>query len=203
MRLVRPAHTDGLSDVIAGDDIALVCGFASQDLCDRCIAEALDHGPQMVGEARYERGVSFLATYDGGSQIGYYRFYGGPPSHLSALREMYDSMRSISHGVRAKLGFPRDDGTDPDYHLEIFRYTKGTFFQRHTHDRLPQMVGLICLLSKEYQGQGGTIFYSGDDVVETADAMRQGDLVLFPWGAEHEVSMVNGEDRWVALLPYY
>ena len=201
MRLIDTTTEDGIAGHISSGDIVIVRGFMSAQDCESAMAEAIDHGPRMAGEATYERGVSFLSTYDGGSPIGYYRFYSGPDPELPTLHMAYHRMRAISDAVRTTMGGGGEPGMD--YHLEIFRYAKGTFFQRHTHDAEPQKVGLICLLSRHYPGQGGTVFYAGEDSLGTAETMRQGDLVLFPWGMEHEVTLVNGDDRWVALLPYY
>lgn len=203
MRLIEMAQGDDIAASIASGDIAIIRGFAPTYHCIRCIEEAIEHGPSMVGEAVYERGVSFLSTYDGGSPIGYYRFYRGPADGLGSLRLMYERMRQLSGVVRSGLGCGDGTGSPYDYHLEILRYQRGNFFERHVHEPEPQRVGLICLLSEHYPGQGGTVFYSGEDVVETAETMRRGDLLLFPWGIEHEVTRVDGDERWVALLPYY
>lgn len=203
MRLIEHAAHDDISKTIAAGDIAIVRGFASVQSCQMCIEEAIGTSGELVKEVIYRRGVSFVSTFDGGSPIGYYRFYRGPGQALGNLRHLYDGMHALSSRIRSDLGCADDADQPYDYHMELLRYSKGNFFQRHTHEVDPQKVGLICLLSGHYEGQGGTVFYSGDDVVETAGTVRQGDLLLFPWGIEHEVTRVEGPDRWVALLPYY
>lgn len=203
MKLITHSPDISISKEILLGNIVMVERYIDPDECDACVREAVTTDGLINHDAVYERGVSFVSTYDGGSPIGYYRFYAGPDRSSVHLRGIYEKMRSTSSSIRAELGCLHDDTKPDDYHLELLRYTKGMFFKRHVHDLEPQRVGLICLLSKEYPGQGGTVFYKGEDTIETAGVMKQGDLILFPWDTEHEVTPVMGDDRWVALLPFY
>lgn len=203
MKLVETTNVGDIAGVIKSGNISIMRGFSTPDTCQSCINEATGIGPSLVDNAMYERGVSFLSTYDGGSNIGYYRFYSGPDISLENLRLVYERMRNISKMVRLDIGCTNEVGGPQEYHLELLRYSKGDFFRRHSHELEPQLVGLICLLSCHYDGQSGTIFYSGNDTIDTAGTMMQGDLVIFPWDTEHEVARIDGPDRWVALLPYY
>ena len=203
MKLVENPSITTASYEILNNNILLFQNFISKNICDEAIAEA--QNADLVNRyANYEDGVSFVSYFDGGSPIHYFRFYSGPDEKYKNLYYVYTQLKNVSKTIRSNLN--QNSNNDPeyaDYHLELLHYSPGIFFKRHQHEKEPQRIGLICLLTKEFSGQISTIFYEDDQIIDTGKFVKQGDLIVFPWDIEHEVPPILESDRWVALLTYY
>lgn len=198
MRLIEDAHAPrDIANAISSGDIVLLRGFAGSDLCKDALSEHDGMDLPVLPTPVYQRGLSFRSFFDGGSPIGYTRFYGGASS--PNLAKIYQSMVQIAQPTRMLLGGTTD--AQESYHLEIFSYDIGVGFSRHRHDSLPQLIGLILLLSDA--NTGGTVFHDRDEMIDLGQIQRMGDLAIFPWGVEHQVNPAVAHRRVVALLPYY
>lgn len=191
--------TVDITSAIQKGHVVLLREFISQDICIGALDEIASNDLPIIPKPIYQRGFSFSSMFEGGGfPIRYLRFYGGAPS--GCLRNIYQRMRKLARPIRDQLA--GDDGYGESiYHLEIFSYEPHSLFARHNHDLRPQMIGLILLLSE--RNQGGVTFHVEDQKLHTSDVLTQGDLLIFPWDMDHEVTPAVDQARTVALLPYY
>lgn len=191
--------TADITRLIQHGNVVLLREFISLDICIQALDEIESNDLPIIPKPIYQRGLSFSSVFEGGGfPIRYLRFYGG--AHSGCLRNIYQRMRKLARPIRDQLA--GDDGYgEAIYHLEIFSYDPHALFARHNHDLRPQMIGLILLLSE--QNKGGVSFHVGEQTLHTSDILAQGDLLIFPWDMDHEVTPAVDRARTVALLPYY
>ncbi len=142
--------------------------------------------------------------------------FGALPIELKIkLSQVFECLRIFYNqltGYDATLGVKENA---PYFHPQLIQYPSGGgFFGRHSHNLLPQKIGLILSMAKygnDYSG-GGTCFVANDKVVDLEGHHDIGDLCLFRFDIDHWVKQsplddkFNWDDengRWVATLAYF
>ncbi len=127
--------------------------------------------------------------------------------HINILLEFYDRLTGNNL---------TEEYQNSKAHPQIIHYPQGGgYFAKHTHSLYPNLIGVICSISKyglDYFS-GGTGFETPDgqliDVEEIHDA---GDVALFRYDLPHWVGSVDTEmelhvdrpgGRWTLILPHY
>lgn len=180
-------------------NIVVVKNFMDVDSCYAAIKDAtaieLDNLISPVWEV-----PNFKSVWPDNCKFDYYRLSDPASTNSNALTHIYEKMKQCMISLHGPV-------TDkPKYHLELLHYYNTCYFGRHTHEIDPQFFGLILQLNKlgtDYES-GGTIFYTNDAVVDINLYADQGDMIMFKYDLDHEVTTVTGiNGRWSAVLPYY
>lgn len=137
------------------------------------------------------------------------------PRLRAACLEIYEPMRRLQNELTentAEFSSPQDR-----FRLrpQVMQYpVGGGFIASHRHTFLPQKIGLILNLSRrgiDYTS-GGTRFELPGGSVDIEERHGLGDIALFRYDLDHEVTPVEPASRigwelergrWVAVLAYY
>lgn len=185
--------------VINSGDILIIKEFIDQQVCNRAVADIMSIELDNITKPNWNI-PNFKSSWPGDCDFDYYKLSNVPAVNSDALLEIYNAMSAcmiLIHGPPTHK---------PAYHLELLHYHNGGYFKKHTHDRVPQMVGMILQLSKQGVDytSGGTVFYNNGVSIDVSQHSDQGDIVMFRYDIEHEVLPVIGKNgRWSAVLPYY
>ena len=194
-----------VSGVITQQDILVVKGFADEPLCDAVIAAAHDVDIPRLAKPDWQI-ANWVSTWQQDSMFDYYRFSDVNALGSDCLLECFDAMRTVIDSIRTSNRHAIKYEAGLRYHLELLHYGHGHYFGRHAHEFDPQCVGLILLLNqagRDY-ASGGTVFHDATESVDINDHAGKGDLVIFRYDMQHEVTPVSGtQGRWTAVLPYY
>ena len=146
---------------------------------------------------------NFKSVWPQDCNFDYYRLSDPRALDSNAINIIYIKMQACMMLLQSLTGITNNKAR---YHLELLHYRENGYFGRHRHNRDPQRFGIILQLSKLGVDHiaGGTVFYIDDKVIDINQHSDQGDLIIFKYDIEHEVTKVTGQTgRWTAVLPYY
>lgn len=179
--------------------IIVVKNFMAADICDCAVTDARSLNVEVLNKPDWTVS-NFKSLWPDDCKFDYYKLSNPDGTGSSALSFIYKKMKEcmiLLHG-------PVSD--KPRYHLELLHYYDTCYFGKHSHDLNPQFFGLILQLSKLGRDyiSGGTVFYTNDTVIDINQYADQGDMIMFKYDLDHEVTPVTGiNGRWSAVLPYY
>lgn len=180
-------------------NIVVVKNFLDADTCDRAIADASALNLTVLTTPNWSVS-NFKSLWPDNCKFDYYKLSNPADTGSETLTAIYEKMKSCMISLHGPVS------NKPRYHLELLHYYDSCYFGKHKHEINPQFFGLILQLSKLGRDyiSGGTVFYTNDTVVDINQHADQGDMIMFKYDLDHEVTTVTGTDgRWSAVLPYY
>ena len=182
--------------------IVVIRNYMDADTCNRLVKDAaLLTVPNLL---QPDWAIpNFKSVWPRDCDFDYYRLSDPRTLSSDAINTTYIKMQACMMLLQSLTGITNNIAR---YHLELLHYRENGYFGRHSHARDPQRFGIILQLSKLGVDHitGGTVFYIDDNVVDINQHSDQGDLIIFKYDIEHEVTKVTGQTgRWTAVLPYY
>lgn len=118
------------------------------------------------------------------------------------LRESLQMVANKLLTIQNNAGVTDFKISEEELRLKVLHYPQGGgFLDMHKHPLEPQRVGVILSLSEKGvdSNSGGTVFIAQNGIADTSAYHNIGDVVLFRYDLEHEVSAIdqnNGKIDW-------
>jgi 2OG-Fe(II) oxygenase superfamily len=193
------------SDLANDGEIVVIKNFIDMETCKNVIESAISMKIPNLSKPDWKI-PNFKSIWLDDCSFDYYRLSRPEDCNIATITILYDKMKDCMIDLRSHTDTSDTEVMQSQYHLELLHYHQNGYFNKHRHERYPQLFGIILQLSKIEDNyiSGGTVFYVNNRKICSNIHADQGDLIIFRYDIEHEVTPIVGKDgRWSAVLPYY